>query len=119
MHKSSRRSPARARRVIVAAALAVAALPAAAQAADVTAVGTEIVVHDNAGRFGQGAEENRIIAEALPGGELRLVDQAPLVSKTDTCVNVTPLEVRCIRPSTSPISKLTIQAGARDDQLRV
>jgi hypothetical protein len=97
----------------------VAALPtAAAQAAEVTASGTEIVVDDNGGRFHQGAETNRLIAEALPGGELRLVDQVPLVSKTATCVSVTSLELRCIRPSTSPISKLVYRARAGNDQLR-
>jgi hypothetical protein len=120
MHSSPARSLPRARRILTAAALAVVALPAAAaHAAEVTAVGTEIAVHDNGGRFRQGIEENRIVAEALPGGELRLADGVPLVSKTDTCVNVTQLEVRCIRPSTSPISKLTVRAGDRDDQLRV
>jgi Ca2+-binding RTX toxin-like protein len=106
-------------RILAAAALAVAALPtAAAQAAEVTASGTEIVVDDNGGRFHQGLETNRLIAEALPGGELRLVDQVPLVSKTETCVNVTSLELRCIRPSTSPISKLVYRARAGHDQLR-
>ena len=77
----------RTRRALLATALAVVALPAAAaQAAEVTAVGTEIVVEDNAGPFGVGAQDDRLIAEALPGGELRLVDQVPLVSKTATCV---------------------------------
>ena len=77
------------RRALLAVAVAVAALPAAAaQAADVTAVGTEIVVEDKTGPFGVGATANRLIAESLPGGELRLVDQVPLVSKTDTCVNL-------------------------------
>jgi hypothetical protein len=108
----------RTRRAVLAAALAVVALPAAAaQAADVTAVGTEIVVEDNTGRVG--VQDNRLIAEALPGGELRLVDQVPLVSKTDTCVNQTPVEVRCVRPSVSPISKLVYRAGGGNDQLRV
>jgi hypothetical protein len=113
----------RSRRALLAAALpaalAVVALPAAAaHAADVTAVGTEIVVEDKTGPFGVGAQDNRLITEALPGGELRLVDQVPLVSKTDTCVNVTSVEVRCIRPSTSPISKLVYRANGGDDQLR-
>jgi Ca2+-binding RTX toxin-like protein len=108
-----------ARRALLAAALAVAALPAAAaQAADVTAVGTEIVVEDKTGPFGVGATANRLIAEALPGGELRLVDQVPLVSKTVTCVNMTPEELRCIRPSNSPISKLVFRAHGGNDQLR-
>jgi len=108
-----------ARRAILAAAVAVAALPAAAaQAADVTAVGTEIVVEDKTGPFGIGAQANRLIAEALPGGELRLVDQVPLVSKTPTCVNLTPEELRCIRPSSSPISKLVFRAHGGNDQLR-
>ena len=107
------------RRVLLAAALAVVALPAAAaQAADVTAVGTEIVVEDKTGPFGVGATANRLIAESLPGGELRLVDQVPLVSKTPTCVNLTPEELRCIRPSNSPISKLVYLAHGGNDQLR-
>ena len=106
-----------ARRAFLAAALAVAALPAAAQAAEVTAVGTEIIVEDKGG-FMVAVQHNRLIAEALPGGELRLVDQVPLVSKTATCLNVTATEVRCIRPSSSPISKLIFRAGAGNDQLR-
>jgi hypothetical protein len=111
----------RTRRALLAAALpatlAVVALPAAAQAAEVTAVGTEIVVEDRAG-FMVPTQHNRLIAEALPGGELRLVDQVPLVSKTATCLNVTSTEVRCIRPSSSPISKLIFRAGPGNDQLR-
>ncbi len=107
-----------ARRAILAAA-AVAALPAAtAQAAEVTAIGTEIVVEDKTGAFGVGAQANRLIAESLPGGELRLVDQVALVSKTPTCVNLTPEELRCIRPSTSPISRLVFRARGGNDQLR-
>ena len=106
------------RRALLATALAVVALPAAAaQAAEVTAVGTEIVVEDRRG-FMDPIQHNRLIAEALPGGELRLVDQVPLVSKTPTCLNVTSTEVRCIRPSTSPISKLVYRAGDGNDQLR-
>lgn len=109
----------RARRALLAVAAAVAALPAAAaQAADVTAVGTEIVVEDKTGPFGLGATDNRLIAESLPGGELRLVDQVPLASKTATCVNLTPEELRCIRPSNSPISKLVFRAHGGNDQLR-
>jgi hypothetical protein len=73
------------RRALLATALAVAALPTAAQAAEVTAVGTEIIVEDKGG-FMVPVQHNRLIAEALPGGELRLVDQVPLVSKTATCV---------------------------------
>jgi hypothetical protein len=113
-HRTTHR---RARRALLAAALAVAALPAAADAAEVTAAGTEIVVEDKGG-FMVAPQHNRLIAEALPGGELRLVDQVPLVSKTPTCLNVTPTEVRCIRPSTSPISKLVFRANGGDDQLR-
>lgn len=106
------------RRALLAAAVAVVALPAAAaQAAEVTAVGTEIIVEDKGG-FMVAPQHNRLIAEALPAGELRLVDQVPLVSKTATCLNVTSTEVRCIRPSTSPISKLIFRAGAGNDQLR-
>ncbi len=113
-YRSTRRQ---ARRALLAAAVAVAALPAAAQAAEVTAVGTEIIVEDKGG-FMVSTQHNRLIAEALPGGELRLVDQVPLVSKTPTCLNVTSTEVRCIRPSTSPISKLVFRAGDGNDQLR-
>jgi RTX calcium-binding nonapeptide repeat (4 copies) len=106
------------RRALLAAAVALVALPAAAaQAAEVTAVGTEIIVEDKGG-FMVPTQHNRLIAEALPGGELRLVDQVPLVSKTATCLNVTSTELRCIRPSTSPISKLVFRAGDGDDQLR-
>jgi len=112
----------RTRRALLAAALpaalAATALPAAAQAADVTAVGTEIVVDDNTGRFGQGEADNRLITEALPSGELRLVDRVPLVSRTATCVAVSSFELRCIRPSTSPISQLVYRARGGDDQLR-
>ena len=79
----------RTRRIIVATALAAVALPAVAQAADVTAAGTEIVVEDRVGRTGQ---PNRITAEALPGGELRLVDTVALVNKAASCVQVTALE---------------------------
>lgn len=107
-----------ARRALLAAALAVVALPAPAPAAEVTAIGTEIVVEDKAGPFGVGAQANRLIAEALPGGELRLVDQFALVSTSPTCLNVTPVEVRCIRPSSSAISKLVFRAHGGDDQLR-
>lgn len=114
-HRTTRRQ---ARRALLATALAVVALPAAAaQAADVTAAGTEIVVEDKGG-FMVAPQHNRLIAEALPGGELRLVDQVPLVSKTPTCLNVTSTELRCIRPSTSPISKLVFRAGGGNDQLR-
>jgi Ca2+-binding RTX toxin-like protein len=117
MHVRTTRRPAR--RALLAAAVAVAALPAAtAQAAEVTAIGTEIVVEDKTGPFGVGAQANRLIAEALAGGELRLVDQVPLVSKTPTCVNLTPEELRCIRPSSSPISKLVFRARGGNDQLR-
>ena len=115
-HRTTRRQ---ARRALLATALAVAALPAAAaQAAEVTAVGTEIVVEDRTGPFGVGAQANRLIAEALPGGELRLVDQVELTSSSPTCVNVTTVEVRCVRPSSSPISKLVFRAHGGDDQLR-
>ena len=118
MHCNHARPLRRARLTIAAAALVVAALPAAAQAAEVTAVGTEIVVDDNAGRFNQGLEDNRLIVEALPSGELRLTDQVPLVLKTSTCLPVTSFEVRCIRPSNSPISRLVYKARSGDDQLR-
>ena len=64
-HRVTRRQ---ARRALLAAAVAVAALPAAAaQAAEVTAVGTEIVVEDKTGPFGVGATANRLIAEATVG----------------------------------------------------
>ncbi len=117
MSRSTTRSPRRARRILFATALAAVALPAAAaEAAEVTASGPEIVVEDRSGR---GVETNRILAEALPGGELRLTDQRPLVSKTPTCVPLTDFEVRCVRPSTSPITKLTVRAGGDHDHLRV
>ena len=79
---------------------------------------SEIVVNDNAGRFNQGLEDNRLIVEALPSGELKLIDQVPLVPKTSTCLAVTSFEVRCIRASNSPISKLVYRAHGGDDQLR-
>lgn len=119
MDRTRARSLRRARRILMATTLGAAVLPVAAvQAAEVTAAGTEIVVSDTAGPFGSGGETNRLIADLLPGGELRLADQVPLVSKTDTCVSVTSTELRCIRPSTSPISRLTFRARAGNDQLR-
>ena len=118
MHSPRARSLRRARRTMIAVALAVAALPAAAaQAAEVTLAGTEIVVTDTTG-FKERPEDNRLIAEALPSGELKLIDQVPLASKTSTCLAVSSFEVRCIRPSNSPISKLVYRARAGDDQLR-
>jgi Ca2+-binding RTX toxin-like protein len=118
MNRNHARPLRRARLIIAAAALAVAALPAAAQAAEVTAVGTEIVVDDNGGKFNRGGEDNRLIVEAVPGGELRLTDQVPLVVKTSTCLAVDDFEVRCVRPSNSPISRLVYKARSGDDQLR-
>jgi hypothetical protein len=101
--------------VVLPAALALAALPAAAQAAaDVTSVGTEIVVEDNTGRF---SDNNRLVAESLPGGELRLVDQVGLVANTAGCFQITPLEVRCTRPASSPISKLVVRGRGGNDRL--
>ena len=118
MHSPRARSLRRARRTMIAVALAVAALPAAAaQAAEVTLAGIEIVVTDTTG-FKERLEDNRLIAEALPSGELKLIDQVPLASKTSTCLAVSSFEVRCIRPSNSPISKLVYRARAGDDQLR-
>jgi hypothetical protein len=123
MHRPTLAGPRRrTRRALLAAALpaalAATALPAAAQAAEVTAVGTEIVVDDNGGKFSLGLEDNRLIVEALPSGELRLTDQVPLVVKTSTCLPVTGFEVRCVRPSNSPISRLVYNARSGDDQLR-
>ena len=86
-------------------------------AAEVTLAGTEIVVTDTTG-FKERPEDNRLIAEALPSGELKLIDQVALVSKTSTCLAVSSFELRCIRPSNSPISKLVYRAHAGDDQLR-
>src|SRR5215218_2378731 len=108
----------RTRRALLAAALAAAALPAAAQAAaDVTAVGTEIVVEDQTGRFSQGVESNRLVAESLPGGELRLVDQVGLVAKASGCFQISQLEVRCLRPASSPISRLVVRSRGSGDRL--
>jgi hypothetical protein len=108
-----RRAP---RALLAAAAVAITALPAAAQAAEVSSIGTEIVVQERSGRI---AEINRVTAESLPSGELRLVDQAPLVSKASSCLQVTEFEVRCIRPLTAPITKLTVRTGGRDDRFRM
>ena len=83
--------------VALPAALVLAALPAAAQAAaDVTSVGTEIMVEDNTGRF---SDNNRLVAESLAGGELRLVDQVGLNTTAAGCFQITSLEVRCTRPA--------------------
>ena len=102
----------------VPAALAAAALPTAAQAAaDVTAVGTEIVVEDRTGKFNQGIENNRLVAESLPGGELRLVDQVGLVATAAGCFQISQLEVRCIRPASSPISRLIVRGRGGGDRL--
>ena len=116
MHAITAHPLRRTRRIIVATALAAVALPAAAQAADVTAAGTEIVVEDRVARFGQ---PNRITAETLPGGELRLVDTVALVNKAASCVQVTALEVRCVRPAVSPITKLTVRTGGQGDRFRM
>ena len=117
MHRHPARSLRRARRIIAATALAAVALPAAAsQAADVTSVGTAIVVEDRVGRTGQ---PNRITAEALPGGELRLVDQVALVAKAPGCFQVTTFEVRCVRPASSPISELTVRTFGQGDRFRM
>jgi hemolysin type calcium-binding protein len=99
------------------AALAAAALTAAAAqaAADVTAVGTEIVVEDRTGRLGN--EQNRLVAESLPGGELRLVDQVGLVAKAAGCFQLSQLEVRCVRPASSPISRLIFRGRGGGDRL--
>ena len=113
-HAGSRR---RARRALLAAAVpAVLAVvgPAAAQAADVTAVGTEIVVEDTTSFH---ADSNRLTAESLPGGELRLVDQVGLVAKAAGCFQLSPTEVRCLRPASSPISKLTFRGRGGGDRL--
>ena len=120
MHRPTLSSPRRrTRRALLAAvlpgALAAFALPAAAQAAtDVTAVGTEIVVEDTAFK---GGANNRLTAETLPGGELRLVDQVGLVAKATGCSQISQLEVRCVRPATSPISKLTVRSRGGNDRL--
>jgi hypothetical protein len=123
MHRPSLAGPRRrTRRALLGAALpaalAAAALPAAAQAAaDVTALGSEIVVEDRTGKFGSGFESNRLVAESLPGGELRLVDQVGLVAEASGCFQVSQVEVRCVRPSTSPITKLAVRAGGGNDRL--
>jgi hypothetical protein len=113
----------RTRRALLAAvlptALAAAALPAAAAqaAADVTADGTEIVVEDRTGTFKEGVENNRVVAESLPGGELRLVDQVGLVAKASGCFAISQQEVRCLRPANSPISKLIVRGLGGNDRL--
>ena len=124
MHRPTHTGPRRrTRRTLLAvallAALAGAALPAAAAqaAADVTAVGTEIVVEDNTGRFNQGSDNNRLVAEPLPGGELRLVDQLGLVARAAGCFQISQLEVRCTRPASSPISRLIVRGGGGNDRL--
>jgi hypothetical protein len=114
----------RTRRTLLAAALpaalAAAALPAAAHAAaDVTAVGTEIVVEDRTGSFKVAPDNNRLVAESLPGGELRLVDQVGLVAKAAGCFQISQLEVRCLRPASSPISKLIVRSRGGGDRLTV
>ena len=111
----------RTRRALLAAArpasLAAFARPAAAQAAtEVTAVGTEIVVEEFATK---GGKENRLTAETLPGGELRLVDQVGLVAKATGCFQVSEVEVRCVRPSSSPITKLTVRTRGGNDRFRM
>jgi Ca2+-binding RTX toxin-like protein len=112
----------RTRRALLATALpavlAAVALPAAAQGAEVTGDAATIVVDDNGGRFSRGLEDNRLIVEALPSGELRLTDQVPLVVKTSNCLSVTSFEARCVRPSNSPIRRLVYHGRAGDDQLR-
>ena len=101
--------------VALPAALVLAALPAAAQAAaDVTSVGTEIVVEDNTGRF---SDNNRLVAESLAGGELRLVDQVGLKTTAAGCFQITSLEVRCTRPASSPISRLIVRGRGGNDRL--
>ena len=122
MHRSPARPCGRTRRAVLAAlpvALTAAALPAAAQAAaDVTAVGTEIVVEDNtSSKFTQGIENNRLVAETLPGGELRLVDQVGLAAKATGCFQVSGVEVRCVRPASSPISRLVFRGRGGGDRL--
>jgi len=124
MHRSTVAGPRRrTRSAILAAALpaalAAAALPAAAAhaAAEVSAVGTEIVVEDRTGTFKEGVESNRLVAESLPGGELRLVDQVGLVAKASGCFQVSQREVRCLRPASSPISKLIVRGRGGGDRL--
>jgi RTX calcium-binding nonapeptide repeat (4 copies) len=118
MNRNHARPLRRARLTIAAAALAVAALPAAAQAAEVTGEAATIVVTDESGTFSQGLEDNRLIVDALPSGELRLTDQVPLVVKTSACRPVTTFEAHCVRPSSSPIRRLVYNARGGDDQLR-
>jgi hypothetical protein len=111
----------RTRRVLLAAALPAVlavAVPAAAQAAtDVTAVGTEIVVEDRNVAFNSAVQNNRLVAESLPGGELRLVDQVGLVANAAGCFQISQLEVRCLRPASSPISRLIFRGRRGGDRL--
>jgi RTX calcium-binding nonapeptide repeat (4 copies) len=119
MNRNHTRPLRRARLTIAAAALAVAALPAAAQAAEVTGEAATIVVTDNtANRLGETREDNRLIVDALPSGELRLTDQNPLEVKTSACQPVTTFEAHCVRPSSSPIRRLVFNGRDGDDQLR-
>ncbi len=105
--------------VAMPAALAAAALTAASAqaAADVTAVGTESVVEDRTGKFKQGIQNNRLVAESLPGGELRLVDQVGLVATASGCFQISGVEVRCTRPASSPISRLVFRGRGGGDRL--
>jgi hypothetical protein len=75
------------------------------------------VVEDRTGGFKQDADNNRLVAESLPGGELRLVDQVGLVAKASGCFQISQLEVRCARPSSSPISRLIVRSRGGGDRL--
>jgi hypothetical protein len=100
-------------RAILGAAVLTVAVTASAQAAEVIPSGQQVQIHDG------NAANNRLIIESPSPSELRIVDQVPITSASAACVNVTPLEMRCARPSFSPFTGLLVTAGGGNDQLRM